>query len=142
MSRPRPPAAYPFRDDREFVVRGVETAEEALAVALDEYDTEIGEWIAEYDEPLSDLFDEDIEAADTRADDDLDRRVAERVRELAPTYLMARPAQWYRFNPCHPSSCWDPFDAPHAWHLGEANGPGRGNWRGVRLEWTPPDVTS
>lgn len=39
---------------------------------------------------------------------------------------------WYRWNPCHESSCFD--GGGHAGHLGYADGPGRGRWRGVYLQ--------
>lgn len=37
---------------------------------------------------------------------------------------------WFRWNPCSPSSC----DEGHVGHLAEVDGPGRGNWVGVRFE--------
>lgn len=38
---------------------------------------------------------------------------------------------WYRWTPCHPSSCFD--GGGHSGHLGYAHGPGRGVFRGVYL---------
>ena len=39
---------------------------------------------------------------------------------------------WFRFNPCHESSCFD--GGGHAWHIGYVDGPGRGRFKGVLLE--------
>lgn len=38
---------------------------------------------------------------------------------------------WYRWTPCHPSSCYD--GGGHSGHLGYTNRPGRGVFRGVFL---------
>jgi len=39
---------------------------------------------------------------------------------------------WYRWTPCHESSCYD--GGGHSGHLGYADGPGRGVFRGVFLQ--------
>lgn len=39
---------------------------------------------------------------------------------------------WYRWTPCHESSCFD--GGGHSGHLGYANGPGRGVFCGVYLQ--------
>jgi hypothetical protein len=39
---------------------------------------------------------------------------------------------WYRWTPCHESSCYD--GGGHSGHLGYADGPGRGVFRGVYLQ--------
>lgn len=39
---------------------------------------------------------------------------------------------WMRWNPCHPSSCYD--GGGHHGHLEYVDGPGRGNWLGVHLD--------
>jgi hypothetical protein len=36
---------------------------------------------------------------------------------------------WFRKNPCGPNWCGD-----HGWHLGDAKGPGPGNFRAVLAE--------
>lgn len=41
---------------------------------------------------------------------------------------------WFRWNPCSPRSCYE--GGGHKGHLDEADGPGRGNWVGVRLNDT------
>jgi hypothetical protein len=50
----------------------------------------------------------------------------EAVDDLAPR------VGWYRWTPCHESSCWD--GGGHSGHLGYADGPGRGVFRGVYLQ--------
>lgn len=40
---------------------------------------------------------------------------------------------WYRWNPCHELSCYD--GGGHSGHLGYVKGPGRGNWRGVTMDY-------
>lgn len=39
---------------------------------------------------------------------------------------------WYRWTPCNDNSCYD--GGGHSGHLGYANGPGRGVFRGVYLQ--------
>jgi hypothetical protein len=39
---------------------------------------------------------------------------------------------WYRWTPCNENSCFD--GGGHSGHLGYANGPGRGVFRGVYLQ--------
>jgi hypothetical protein len=62
-----------------------------------------------------------------RADDPLmpeeDHR--ERVADHRPR------VGWYRWNPCNKRSCYD--GGGHSGHLGYAQGPGRGTFRGVYL---------
>lgn len=62
-----------------------------------------------------------------RDDDPLDDEAEQRERIAA---LRARPG-WYRWNPCHESSCYD--GGGHGGHLGYAQGAGRGNFPGVYL---------
>lgn len=40
---------------------------------------------------------------------------------------------WFRWNPCNARSCFD--GGGHSGHVGYAQGPGRGNFRGVELSW-------
>lgn len=39
-------------------------------------------------------------------------------------------AGWFRWNPCHPSSCYD--GGGHCGHLMQVSAPGRGVWLGVQ----------
>lgn len=64
------------------------------------------------------LLDQYPEAAEHVEAEDVDL-------ELVPS---AERAGWFRFSPCH---CGD-----HGWHLGDVNGPGRGNFLGVLLDVT------
>lgn len=38
---------------------------------------------------------------------------------------------WFRWNPCHPNSCWD--GGGHCGHLDYRDGPGRGHWQGIEF---------
>jgi hypothetical protein len=81
---------------------------------------------------------DDVEAARQAA--------REHVRADAPTWYAPEDVQdsvdgvdrliprvgWYRWTPCHESSCFD--GGGHSGHLGYANGPGRGVFRGVYLQ--------
>jgi hypothetical protein len=40
---------------------------------------------------------------------------------------------WYRWTPCHPQSCYEGTQH-HPGHIGYADGPGRGVWRGVLVD--------
>lgn len=55
-------------------------------------------------------------------------------RELIPGYVdRARyEDRWYRWTPCHPSSCYAGVQHRPG-HLEYAQGPGRGVWRGVAV---------
>lgn len=48
---------------------------------------------------------------------------------IAPTLIRHG---WFRWNPCHPRSCYE--GVQHAGHIGYVDGPGRGNWRGFYFE--------
>lgn len=53
-----------------------------------------------------------------------------------PEYAVVPPLHrvgWFRWNPCHESSCFD--GGGHKGHLDYVTGPGRGNWRGVYFTW-------
>lgn len=65
---------------------------------------------------LAILLDEYPESAEDVEAEDVDL-------ELVPN---VDRAGWFRFNPC---TCGE-----HGWHLGYANGPGRGNFIGVSLD--------
>jgi hypothetical protein len=59
-------------------------------------------------------------------DDEAVEEYVQRIPRLTPR------VGWYRWTPCHPSSCFD--GDGHSGHLGYADGPGRGVFRGVYLQ--------
>lgn len=58
-------------------------------------------------------------------EEDRDERVAS-IDKLRPC------VGWYRWTPCNERSCYD--GGGHSGHLGYADGPGRGVFRGIYLE--------
>lgn len=54
------------------------------------------------------------------------------TRERAYAIPQVSRVGWFRWNPCSPRSCED--GGGHRGHLDTADGPGPGNWVGVRFE--------
>jgi hypothetical protein len=98
----------PFYEGGEFTVRGTEDVD-AAREAVKAW--ERASWAEDPDE--------------WRTEDELKERL-ERIDSLTPR------VGWYRWNPCHESSCYD--GGGHSGHLGYCDGPGRGRWRGVYFQ--------